>query len=191
MARAKFQTLTEQMFYILLCLKEECCGIDIMDKVSQMTDGRVKVGSGTLYNLLEQFLDSGIIIQTKADGRRRNYVLTDKGRIIEFQHSPISINDFQKRTHDYLLRSIFEETKRAIWVFDFSEREFTVGSKRYDWNKRARKMYWSRSKNLFGDYRNYNGQAQYELWMLISPYSSRLDKNVNIFLRNTKCDVFL
>ena len=37
MARAKFQTLTEQMFYILLCLKEECCGIDIMDRVPEMT----------------------------------------------------------------------------------------------------------------------------------------------------------
>ena len=31
MPRAKFQTLTEQMFYILLCLREECCGMDILD----------------------------------------------------------------------------------------------------------------------------------------------------------------
>ena len=49
MPRAKFQTLTEQMYYILLCLSSECYGMDIMDKVPQMTDGRVKVGSGTLY----------------------------------------------------------------------------------------------------------------------------------------------
>lgn len=80
MPRAKFQTLTEQMFYILLCLKEECCGMDIMDMVPAMTDGRVNVGSGTLYNLLEQFLDAGMILQTKAEGRRRSYILTDKGR---------------------------------------------------------------------------------------------------------------
>ena len=33
MPRAKFQTLTEQMFYILLCLREECYGMDILDKV--------------------------------------------------------------------------------------------------------------------------------------------------------------
>ena len=46
MPRAKFQTLTEQMYYILLCLSSECYGMDIMDKVPQMTDGRVKVGSG-------------------------------------------------------------------------------------------------------------------------------------------------
>ena len=80
MPRAKFQTLTEQMYYILLCLVTECCGIDIMDKVPAMTDGRVSVGSGTLYNLLEQFLDAGMIRETKAEGRRRSYTLTDKGR---------------------------------------------------------------------------------------------------------------
>ena len=80
MARVKFQTLTEQMYYILLCLVTECCGIDIMDKVPAMTNGRVNVGSGTLYNLLEQFLEAGMIQETKAEGRRRSYILTEKGR---------------------------------------------------------------------------------------------------------------
>lgn len=80
MPRLKFQTLTEQMFYILLCLKEECYGMDIMDKVPAMTGGRVNVGSGTLYNLLEQFLEAGMIRETKAEGRRRSYILTDKGQ---------------------------------------------------------------------------------------------------------------
>ena len=27
MAREKFQTLTEQMFYVLLCLREECLSL--------------------------------------------------------------------------------------------------------------------------------------------------------------------
>ncbi len=80
MPRAKFQTLTEQMFYILLCLREECCGMDIMDKVPAMTEGRVNVGSGTLYNLLEQFLEEKMIRETKVEGRRRSYILTEKGR---------------------------------------------------------------------------------------------------------------
>ena len=80
MPRAKFQTLTEQMFYILLCLKNECYGLDILDKVPQMTNGRVNVGSGTLYNLLEQFLEAGFIRETKVEGRRRSYILTEKGR---------------------------------------------------------------------------------------------------------------
>lgn len=78
--REKFQTLTEQMYYILLCLSRECCGIDIMEMIPEMTGGRVRVGSGTLYNLLEQFLEAGMIRETKAEGRRRSYLLTEKGR---------------------------------------------------------------------------------------------------------------
>ena len=80
MPRAKFQTLTEQMFYVLLCLREECYGIDIFDKVSAMTQERVTVGSGTMYNLLEQFLEAEMIREVNVDGRRRSYLLTDKGR---------------------------------------------------------------------------------------------------------------
>lgn len=79
MPRAKFQTLTEQMFYVLLCLREECYGIDIFDKVSAMTQGRVTVGSGTMYNLLEQFLEAEMIREVTVDGRRRSYRLTEQG----------------------------------------------------------------------------------------------------------------
>lgn len=80
MAREKFQTLTEQMFYTLLCLKEECYGMDILDRVPAMTNQRVKIGSGTLYTLLEQFLEAGMIQETKVQGRRRSYILTEKGK---------------------------------------------------------------------------------------------------------------
>ena len=80
MPRAKFRTLTEQMFYVLLCLKNECYGMDILDKVPAMTANRVSVGSGTLYNLLEQFLAEGFIRETKVEGRRRSYLITEKGR---------------------------------------------------------------------------------------------------------------
>ena len=33
MAREQFQTLTEPMYYILLALTRECCGVDIMERV--------------------------------------------------------------------------------------------------------------------------------------------------------------
>ena len=46
MAREKFQTLTEQMFYILLALQEERCGADIMALVAQITQNRVTIGPG-------------------------------------------------------------------------------------------------------------------------------------------------
>ena len=80
MAREKFQTLTEQMFYILLALEEECGGEDIMERVQQMSGGRVQVGPGTLYTLLDRFLQEGMIRQTRSEGRKRSYILTETGR---------------------------------------------------------------------------------------------------------------
>ena len=80
MPRGKYQTLTEQMFYILLCLRQECCGVDMMEQVARMTDGRVTIGPGTLYSLLENFLTEGFIQETRVEGRRRSYRITDGGR---------------------------------------------------------------------------------------------------------------
>ena len=80
MAREKFHTLTEQMFYILLCLTKEQCGTDLMAAVSAVTNGRGIVGPGTLYNLLEQFQTAGMIEETKVEGRRRSYRITAAGR---------------------------------------------------------------------------------------------------------------
>lgn len=98
MPREKFRTLTEQMFYILLCLKEECYGMDILDKVPSMTNNRVTVGSGTLYNLLEQFLEAGMIIETKVEGRKRSYILTQKGKDMldaEYKRIVAQAEDYQ------------------------------------------------------------------------------------------------
>lgn len=99
MPRVKFKTLTEQMYYILLCLTKECCGIDIMDMISAMTAGQVNVGSGTLYNLLEQFQEAGMIRETKVEGRRRSYILTDTGRAVlreEYRRLQRQMEDYER-----------------------------------------------------------------------------------------------
>ncbi len=80
MPREKFKTLTEQMFYVLLCLHEECRGMDILDKVKKLTNNRVTIGSGTLYDLLDMFVKEDLITETKAEGRRRSYIITEKGQ---------------------------------------------------------------------------------------------------------------
>lgn len=80
MAREKFHTLTEPMFYILLCLRRESCGADIMAQVTKLTHGRASVGPGTLYNLLDSFLQAGMIRETAVEGRKRSYVITPKGQ---------------------------------------------------------------------------------------------------------------
>ena len=74
MPRERFKTLTEQMFYILLCLHQERRGVEILEMVRTLT------GSGTLYDLLEQFTAEGMIQEVRAEGRRRSYIITEKGR---------------------------------------------------------------------------------------------------------------
>ena len=98
MAREKFQTLTEQMFYILLCLQRECCGVDVMDQVSRMTEGRVVVGPGTLYSLLESFQREGFIQETRVEGRRRSYQITVKGRL----RLEEEVQRLRRQTEDYV-----------------------------------------------------------------------------------------
>ena len=80
MPREKFVTLTEAMFYILICLQKECCGTDIMQQVRDLTNGRVRIGPGTLYNLLDQFLKNKMIQETSVQGRRKNYQITKYGK---------------------------------------------------------------------------------------------------------------
>ena len=101
MAREKFKTLTEQMFYVLLCLQEERCGIDILTWVPQVTGDRVTVGSGTLYHLLEQFLDEGLIEETKVEGRKRSYRITSRGEAMlrrEYDRINAQAEDFRRLT---------------------------------------------------------------------------------------------
>lgn len=99
MPREKFQTLTEQMFYSLLCLQSERCGTDVMDWVAEKTDGRVAVGPGTLYNLLESFQASGLIQETKVEGRKRSYRITESGRLAlenEYRRIQILAEDYRR-----------------------------------------------------------------------------------------------
>ena len=101
MAREKFQTLTEQMFYILLCLRREQCGTDVMAQVAALTQGRVSVGPGTLYHLLESFLSAGYITETKVEGRKRSYLITKAGETAlaeEYRRLRLLAADYEAQT---------------------------------------------------------------------------------------------
>ena len=80
MARKEFETLTPQMFYILLSLYEPICGLEIMEKVNEMTEGDVRVGAGTLYALLPRFENIGYIQLLKEENKRKTYRITQKGK---------------------------------------------------------------------------------------------------------------
>lgn len=80
MAREQFQSLSEQMYYILLALWEPQCGADIARQVSLLSGKRIQVGPGTLYTLLARFQEQQMILETGSQGRKRYYVITDKGK---------------------------------------------------------------------------------------------------------------
>ena len=80
MARKKLETLTEQMFYVLLALRRERHGYGIMQAVDTLTRGRVKIGAGTLYALLERFEGERFITLTRTEEKRKYYRLTAKGQ---------------------------------------------------------------------------------------------------------------
>ncbi len=80
MAREQFQSLTEQMYYILLALLEPRCGVDISRKAMEISRGRIQIGPGTLYTLLAKFEKEDMIQEVKVEGRKKYYQITVHGR---------------------------------------------------------------------------------------------------------------
>lgn len=80
MARKPLETLTESMFYVLMALRRsDLCGTDITEDVNRRTDGRVRLGPGTLYTILASFADKRLIEEVALEGRKRTYHITAKG----------------------------------------------------------------------------------------------------------------
>lgn len=80
MAREQYQSLTEQMYYILLALLEPRCGVDISARAEEISRKRIQIGPGTLYTLLGKFEEEEMIREVRCEGRRRYYQITGKGR---------------------------------------------------------------------------------------------------------------
>lgn len=83
----KNEPLTESYFYILLCLYHTPMhGYGIMQKTAELSQGNVKIGSGTMYGATENMMKKGWIRETFSDNpedkRKRLYELTDSGRDI-------------------------------------------------------------------------------------------------------------
>ena len=74
--------LTEAVYYILLSLTTPLHGYGIMQKIEDMTHGRLIVSAGTLYGAINTLLERGWIKQhaTAEDSRRKEYVITDEGK---------------------------------------------------------------------------------------------------------------
>ena len=81
MAKKAFDTLTETMFYVLMSFnRQDMCGTEIASYVDVLTNGRVSMGPGTLYTILSNFQNEGLIEKVNSQGRKITYSITEKGR---------------------------------------------------------------------------------------------------------------
>lgn len=81
MPKKPLENLTESMFYVLMAFsRAECCGIDVMNFVANITRGALRLGPATLYTILAKFQEAGYLTETAVDGRKRTYAITAAGR---------------------------------------------------------------------------------------------------------------
>ena len=88
MPKQKLSPLPSAAFQILLALVgEDLHGYGIMRQVEQQTNGRMRLGPGTLYSSIQALLEEGLIEELDRSGgaaatdeRRRYYRLATAGR---------------------------------------------------------------------------------------------------------------
>jgi DNA-binding PadR family transcriptional regulator len=86
---SRTKPLKPHWFQILLALADrDLHGLEIMDDVSERTDGAVHLWPGMLYGSLKRMLDEGLVVETEPPedaqekgGRPRYYHLTSLGRV--------------------------------------------------------------------------------------------------------------
>jgi len=76
----QFLPMTESAYYILLSLNEPRHGYGIMQHVEEITDGRIKIGPGTIYGTLSKLEKEELILQMLETDRKKIYSLSEKGK---------------------------------------------------------------------------------------------------------------
>ena len=84
MKQTKQEPLSESYFYILLCLSKGANhGYGIMKQTEQLSEGQVKIGSGTMYGATSNMIKKGWIKEIVSDEagaeKKRLYTLTPDG----------------------------------------------------------------------------------------------------------------
>lgn len=71
--------MTEAMYYVLLALMHPNHGYQLMQAITEVSNGRLKMGPGTLYGVLSRMQKDGLISLENDDGRRKTYQITAEG----------------------------------------------------------------------------------------------------------------
>lgn len=78
----KYCPMTETIFYTLLALLEPNHGYGIMKFVKELTNERIKMGTGTLYTMLGRLVDDQMIIVVNEVDGKKTYQITEDGRTL-------------------------------------------------------------------------------------------------------------
>lgn len=106
--KKKYLPLTEAAYYILISLNKPRHGYGIMQHVNDITNGRIKIGAGTMYGNLSRMEKEGIISSVTEEDRKKIYQLSEKGRIIiELERARLEelLNHGKSEMGDYNERS--------------------------------------------------------------------------------------
>lgn len=77
---AEQHPMTEAMYYILLALLKPGHGYGMMQRIRELSGGRLEMGPGTLYGVLSRMNREGWIVLTGEEGRRKTYTITEAGK---------------------------------------------------------------------------------------------------------------
>lgn len=72
--------MTEAAYYILLALLKPGHGYGMMQRIRELSGGRLEMGPGTLYGVLSRMNREGWILLTGEEGRRKTYAITEAGK---------------------------------------------------------------------------------------------------------------
>ena len=78
----KYLPLTEAAYYVLISLNKPRHGYGIMQHVEKLTNGRIKIGAGTMYGNLSRMEKEGLITSVAEENRKKIYELSEKGKIV-------------------------------------------------------------------------------------------------------------
>lgn len=76
----KYIPMTETAFYILLSLTKPRHGYGIIKHVEEISNGRIRLGSGTIYGTLTKMQADGVITVFSDGERKTVYEITDHGK---------------------------------------------------------------------------------------------------------------
>lgn len=74
--------MTETIFYTLLALLTPNHGYGIMKFVKELTNERIKMGTGTLYTMLGRLVEDQMIHVISEEDGKKTYLITQDGKTL-------------------------------------------------------------------------------------------------------------